>query len=82
MDWFEEYERSNKVSENAAAERESTGTVRTNVELLKNYTCNQWKQRGRRVVVPNVQAKKSITDRKTGHTLYLYSIEQTAKRTD
>jgi hypothetical protein len=82
MDWFEEYERSNKVSENAAAERETTGTVRTNTESRKNYSCNQWKQRGRRVIVPDTQSKQRIVDRKTGYTLHLYSLEQTAKRTD
>jgi hypothetical protein len=80
MNWFEEWEQQNKVSENAAAARETTGTVQTTPKAApKLFSRNQWKAAGRRVIVSDPQAKKIVTPRISGHTFYLFSLEQTAK---
>ena len=81
MNWFETWEQQNKVSKDAAAAREATGSVKTKTPKAerKLFTRNQWKATGRRVIVGDPEAKQVVTARAGGRTLCLFSLEQTAK---
>jgi hypothetical protein len=84
MNWFEEWEVENRVGlKNVGEEREATGTVKVAPKAEgKLFSRFQWKGRGRRVIVPDPQAKKIVTTRIGDHRLYLFSLEQTTERTD
>jgi hypothetical protein len=45
------------------------------------FTRSQWRAKGRMVIVGDEEARKSIVARSNGHTLLLFSEDQTRERT-
>jgi hypothetical protein len=87
--WFQTWESENRLGfKDSGAEREATGTVLTETKSMpaqsaRNRTLfsrSQWSEAGRRVTAIDSEAKRSIVVRTNGHTLYLFSLEQTAPR--
>jgi hypothetical protein len=89
QNWFEQWESENRLGlKDSGAEREATGTVVAGTKSMpaqsdRNrtlFTRSQWGDAGRRVTAFDSEAKRSVVVRTNGHTLYLFSLEQTAPR--
>lgn len=78
MNWFQEFEATQKISNDAAYERERTGMAQTTPRMeRKTFSRKQWKEKGRIVTAFDTEAKRIITARVGNHKVYLFSLEQT-----